>query len=85
MAKKNKNANGKETLDMWATDILLEAHAISACPDHGYMRLRHSHHAIDYAKDLAQHRKFSGRNKRERIAAVEDVLDGLADSCPGCE
>lgn len=85
MSRNSKHANGKETLEMWATDLLLEAHAISACPDHGYMRLRHIHHAIDYAKDLAQHRKFSGRNKRERISAVEDVLDGLGDSCPGCE
>lgn len=85
MSKRSKTANDKETLEMWATDLLLEAHAISACPDHGYMRLRHSHHAIDYAKDLAQHRKFSGRNKRARISAVEDVLDGLGDNCPGCE
>lgn len=43
-----KAKNDKETLEMWATDLLQEAHAIVACPDHGYMRLRHSQHAIDY-------------------------------------
>jgi hypothetical protein len=85
MSKKKKNANKSQTLEMWATDLLLEAHAIYACPDHGYMRLRHSHHAVDYAKDLAEHRKFSGKNKRERVCAIEKVLDGLGDSCSGCE
>ena len=48
----------------------------------GYMRLRHSHHAVDYAMSLAEHRKFSGKNKKERMAAVEHVLDGLGDECP---
>jgi hypothetical protein len=51
-------------------------------PHHGYMRLRHSHHAVDYALSLAEHRTFSG--KKERIAAVESVLDGLSDECPAC-
>jgi hypothetical protein len=80
-----KSKNDRETLEMWATDLLQEAHAIVACPDHGYMRLRHSQHAIDYARDLAKHRKFSGKNKKERVAAVEDVVDGLGDACPGCD
>lgn len=69
-------------LEMWAADLLMEAHAIAPCPDHGYMRLRHSHHAVDYALSLAEHRTSSG--KKERIAAVESVLDGLSDECPAC-
>ena len=85
MGKKNKIKNDQEPLEMWATDLLLEAHVIAACPDHGYMRLRHSNHAVEYAKDLAEHRKFSGKNKKERIAAVDDVLDGLGDVCPACD
>ncbi|SFM00413.1 hypothetical protein SAMN03159423_4854 [Bradyrhizobium sp. NFR13] len=72
------------TLEMWAADLLMEAQAITPCPEHGYMRLRHSHHAVDYALSLAEHRKFSGKNKKERIAAVESVLDGLSDQCPAC-
>jgi hypothetical protein len=71
-------------LEMWAADLLMEAHAIAPCPDHGYTRLRHSHHAVDYALSLAEHRTFSGKNKKERIAAVESVLDGLSDECPAC-
>lgn len=75
----------KVTLESWATDLLVEAHAIAPCADHGYMRLRHSQHALDYARDLAEHRKFSGKKKKERVAAVEGVLDGLGDTCPGCD
>lgn len=51
----------ERTLEMWAADLLMEAHAIAPCHEHGYMRLRHSHHAVDYAMSLAEHRKFSGK------------------------
>jgi len=74
----------ESTIEMWAADLLMEAQAIAPCPEHGFMRLRHSHRAVDYALALAEHRKFSGKNKRERIAAVESVLDGLSDECPAC-
>lgn len=37
-----KPKTDEETLRWWATDLLLEAHAIAPCHDHGYMRLRHS-------------------------------------------
>lgn len=82
MPKKKKD---RESLEWWATDLLLEAHAIAACPDHGYMRLRHSHHAVEYARGLAEHRKVSGHNVKERVAALEAVLDGFADACPACD
>jgi hypothetical protein len=81
----SKNTNEARTLTMWAMDILLEAHAIAPCPDHGYLRLRHSHHAVDYAKSKPGHREFAGNNKKQRVKAVDKVLDGLADTCPACE
>jgi hypothetical protein len=74
----------ESSLEMWAADLLMEAHAIEPCHEHGYKRLRHSHQAVDYARSLAEHRKFSGKNKKERIAAVESVLDSLSDECPAC-
>jgi hypothetical protein len=80
-----KNKNDAETLSMWATNILLEAHAIAPCADHGYLRLRHSHHAVEYARSIAEQRKFSGKNKKERLKAIDKVLDGLADTCPACD
>ena len=69
----------ESALEMWAADLLMEAQAIAPCQEHGYMRLRHSHHAVDYALALTEHRKFSGKNAKERIAAVESVFDGLSD------
>lgn len=81
----SKNGNDGETLSMWATGILLEAHAIAPCPDHGFLRLRHSHHAVDYALSIAEHRRFSGKNKKQRMKAVEKVLDDLSDTCPACD
>lgn len=80
-----KNKNDAETLSMWATAILLEAHAIAPCADHGYLRLRNSHHAVDYARSIAEHRKFSGKNKKERVKAIDKILDKLADTCPACD
>ncbi|MEH2469273.1 hypothetical protein V1281_001476 [Nitrobacteraceae bacterium AZCC 2161] len=80
-----KNKNDRETLTNWATDLLLEAHAIAPCPDHGYLRLHHSHQAVDYALSMAEHRHFSGKNKKQRVEAVEKILDGLADTCPACD
>lgn len=44
------------------------------------VRIGLSDDAIDAA--MAEHRKFSGKNKKERIAAVESVLDSLSDECP---
>jgi hypothetical protein len=72
-------------LALWATDILLEAHVIAPCPDHGFMRLHHSQQAVDYALSLAEHRKFSGKNRDQRRFAVENILDSLADECPACD
>lgn len=83
MANKKKSKN--TTIEIWATDLLLEAQAIVPCPEHGYMRLRHSHHAVDYALDLTKDRKLSGTTRKDRIAAVEHALDGLGDTCPACD
>jgi hypothetical protein len=64
-------------LEMWAADLLMEAHAITPCPDHGYMRLRHSHHAVDYAVTgstpniLEQKQKGADRGGRERARWAE--------------
>ncbi len=51
---------------MWAADLLMEAHAIAPCHEHGYMRLRHVSIMPSTTLSLAEHRKFSGKNKKER-------------------
>lgn len=74
----------KETLEQWATRILLHAHAIAPCPEHGYMRLRFSHQGLDYAHALAEHERYPGMSKAKCIEAVDQLLDCLSDECPAC-
>ncbi len=75
----------KETVEEWATRILLHAHAIAPCPDHGYMRLKFSHQGIDYAHALAEFDRYPNLSKLKCIEAVDAVFDSLSDDCPGCE
>jgi hypothetical protein len=77
-----KDTNDAETVSMWVTDILLEAHAIARCPDHGYLLLGHSQHAADYPRSVAQRREFLGNNKKQRMKAVEKRLGGSPSACP---
>jgi hypothetical protein len=70
--------------DAWASNILLHAHAIAPCPEHGFMRLRFHHAAIDYAHALAATDPLPGTSKAESVAALDDYLDGLSDDCPAC-
>lgn len=75
----------RETLDGWATGILLQAHAIAPCPDHGFMRLRFNHRSVDYAHALATHQPYKGLSKAKCIVVIDEVLDGLGDQCPACD
>lgn len=73
------------TLDHWARDKLLRAHAIAPCPGCGYMRLNFSHRALDYAHALAEHEPYPGRSPAQCIEAVDAAYDELGDECPACD
>jgi hypothetical protein len=73
-----------EAADHWAARILLHAHAIAPCPEHGFMRLRFHHAAIDYAHALAASDPLPGKSKAKCVAVLDDFLDGLSDDCPAC-
>jgi hypothetical protein len=75
----------KETIDQWATRILLHAHAIAPCADHGYMRLRFSHQGLDYAHALAEHDPYPGKSNVKCLEAVDAAFDSLGDECPACD
>ena len=75
----------KETVEQWATRILLHAHAIVPCPDHGFMRLQLGHHGIDYAHALAEHDRYPGLSKIKCVEAVDTAFDSLSDRCPACD
>lgn len=74
----------RETVDQWATRILLHAHAIAPCPEHGYMKLRFSHQGMDYAHALAEHDPYPGKSKVKCVEAVDGLFNELLDECPGC-
>lgn len=74
----------KETVETWATRMLLNARAIQACPACGFMKLNFSHQGIDYAHALAEHEPYPGKSKAQSIKAVDEVFDSLGDECPGC-
>jgi hypothetical protein len=78
-------AGKAQTLDDWARQILLHAHVIAPCPEHGYMRIRSGDHALDYAHALADRQPFPGKSKTSCKRAVDDAFDGLGDRCPACD
>ena len=79
-----KKAGQAESPDVWATRILLHSHAITPCTEHGFMKLRFHHAAIDYARALAAADPLPGKSKAKSIEALDDFLDGLDDDCPAC-
>ena len=73
-----------QSVEEWASRILLHAHAIAPCPEHGFMRLKFSHAAIDYARALASQEPFPKLGRTKSVAALDQFLDGLGDDCPAC-
>ena len=79
-----KAAQTTESPEAWATRILLHSHAIAPCAEHGYMRLRFHHAALDYAHALAAADPLPGKSKAKSAATLDDFIDGLGDDCPAC-
>lgn len=73
-----------ESPDAWATRILLHSHAIAPCAEHGFMRLRFHHAALDYAHALAAADPLPGKSKAKSAETLDEFLDGLSDDCPAC-
>jgi hypothetical protein len=72
------------TLEGWAIGILLAAGAIRECDEHGYMKDRADPHARDEAVETAREEPFPGLSSDQAAAAVQDVLNEIGDTCPGC-
>jgi hypothetical protein len=72
------------TIEGWARSVLLEAGAIRECEEHGWMRDRGDPHACDRALLIARRDPPSGVSPDDAVAAVEDVLGSIGDTCPEC-
>ena len=73
-----------QSVEEWASRILLHAHAIQPCPEHGFMRVKFSHASIEYARALASQEPFPKLGSTKSVAALDQFLDGLGDDCPAC-
>lgn len=72
------------SLQGWATATLLEAGAIVECEQHGWMRERGDPHALMRAVCTARDDPPRGFSNSDAVAAIDDVLRAIGDSCPDC-
>jgi hypothetical protein len=72
------------TLRGWALGVLLEAHATRECDQHGHMKDRADPHALEHAHEIARQLPFPGTSPDHAIAAIDDVMQSIGDTCPDC-
>jgi uncharacterized protein (UPF0218 family) len=72
------------TVGAWATFVLLETGAIRECQEHGWMKDRTDPHARHRAIEIARSDPPPGVSQDEAVAAVENVLNSIGDTCPEC-
>jgi hypothetical protein len=82
MMKERRSAT--RTIEGWARSVLLETGAIRECEEHGWMRDRADPHARDRAFLVARQDPPPGVSPERAVAAIEDVLGSIGDSCPEC-
>lgn len=68
----------------WAFSLLLETGAIRACEDHGWMKDRTDPHARQRAIEIAREEPPPGISQDQAVAAIEDILGSIGDTCPEC-
>ena len=76
--------SGIWTLRGWVISVLQEAGAICECGEHGWMQDRADPHARERAFVIARDDPPSGVSSEEAIAALNDVLNSIGDTCPDC-
>jgi hypothetical protein len=72
------------TIEGWARSVLLTAGAIHECDTHGWMRDRADPHARERALTIAREDPPPGVSPAQAMAALEDVLGSIGDTCPEC-
>lgn len=72
------------TVEGWARSILLEAGAIRECEEHCWMKDRADPHAHERARLIAREERRTGLSPDEAVAANDDMLASIGDTCPEC-
>ena len=73
------------TLEGWALGLLLQEHAICECEEHGHIRDRADPDAWNRARDAARHSPYPGTSPALSVAALDNVMRSIGDTCPDCD
>jgi hypothetical protein len=72
------------TLQGWALGTLIDLHAVRECDHHGHTLDRADPDARNRAREYAWNHPFTGTSPEVSVAAVEEVLQSIGDTCPEC-
>ena len=72
------------TLEGWALGVLIEQQAVTECDHHGHRRDRSDPDAWNRAREEAWRNPFPGATPEACIAALEEVMRSIGDTCPAC-
>jgi hypothetical protein len=72
------------TLQGWALGVLIEQGAVEECEHHGHRRDRADPDAWHRAREEAWRNPFPGATPEACIAALDEAMRGIGDSCPDC-
>jgi hypothetical protein len=72
------------TLEGWALGVLMEQQAVTECDHHGHRRDRSDPDAWNRAREEAWRNPFPGATPEACIAALEEIMRSIGDTCPAC-
>jgi hypothetical protein len=72
------------TFEGWALGILIENHAVTECSEHGHRRDRADPEAWNHAREEAWRNPFPGKSPEACLAALDEVMRSIGDTCPEC-
>ena len=72
------------TVEGWALGTLIGVGAVTECDDHGHRKDRSDPHAWERAREEAWRHPFPGATPEVCIAALDEVMGSIGDSCPDC-
>jgi hypothetical protein len=72
------------TVQGWARGVPIEQGAVTECEHHGHRRDRADPDALNRAREEAWRNPFPGATPEACIAALDEAMRGIGDTCPDC-
>jgi hypothetical protein len=76
---------GYRSVEGWPIGTLIEQGAIVECEHHGHRRDRADPDAWNRAREEAWRNPFPGATPEACLAAIDEVMRGVGDTCPDCD